>query len=86
MRLQAIKLAFFKLFYFQEKQANTKAKIEERKRNLLDLSHRILEVTIQQEVQRKAGLAIQTEEEQLRAQLEALNNQLRAPTQFRGAV
>ena len=51
---------------------------------MLDLSHRILEVTIGQEVQRKAGLAIQTEEEQLRAQLEALNNQLRAPTQFRG--
>jgi len=70
----------------QEKQANTKAKIEERKRNLLDLSHRILEVTIGQEVQRKAGLAIQTEEEQLRAQLEALNNQLRAPTQFRGRL
>jgi len=70
----------------QEKQANTRAKIEERKRNLLELSHRILEVTIQQEIQRKAGLAIQTEEEQLRAQLEALNNQLRAPTQFRGRL
>ena len=70
--------------FLQEKQANTRAKIEERKRNLLELSHRILEVTIQQEIQRKAGLAIQTEEEQLRAQLEALNNQLRAPTQFRG--
>jgi len=41
---------------------------------------------VQQEVQRKAGLAIQTEEEQLRAQLEALNNQLRAPTQFRGKM
>ena len=53
---------------------------------MLDLSHRILEVTIGQEVQRKAGLAIQTEEEQLRAQLEALNNQLRAPTQFRGIL
>jgi len=43
-----------------------------------------LEVIIQQEIQRKSGLAIQTEEEQLRTQLEALNNQLRAPTQFRG--
>ena len=43
-----------------------------------------MEVIIQQEIQRKSGLAIQTEEEQLRTQLEALNNQLRAPTQFRG--
>ena len=48
------------------------------------MSHRVLEVIIQQEIQRKSGLAIQTEEEQLRTQLEALNNQLRAPTQFRG--
>ena len=39
---------------------------------------------IAQEVARKSGMAIQTEEEQLRAQLEALNNQLRAPHQFRG--
>ena len=39
---------------------------------------------IAQEVQRKSGMAIQTEEEQLRAQLEALNNQIRAPQQFRG--
>merc|ERR1711935_327068 len=41
---------------------------------------------IQQEIQRKCGLAIQTEEEQLRTQVEALNNQLRAPTQFRGRI
>ena len=50
------------------------------------MSHRVLEVIIQQEIQRKSGLAIQTEEEQLRTQLEALNNQLRAPTQFRGLL
>jgi len=68
----------------QDKQATTRSKIEERKRRILDLSHRVLEVIIQQEIQRKSGLAIQTEEEQLRTQLEALNNQLRAPTQFRG--
>ena len=45
---------------------------------------RLLKVIIQQEIQRKSGLAIQNEEEQLRTQLEALNNQLQAPTQFRG--
>jgi len=70
----------------QDKQATTRSKIEERKRRILDLSHRVLEVIIQQEIQRKSGLAIQTEEEQLRTQLEALNNQLRAPTQFRGRI
>ena len=71
---------------FQDKQATTRSKIEERKRRILELSHRVLEVIIQQEIQRKSGLAIQTEEEQLRTQLEALNNQLRAPTQFRGEI
>ena len=70
----------------QDKQATTRSKIEERKRRILELSHRVLEVIIQQEIQRKSGLAIQTEEEQLRTQLEALNNQLRAPTQFRGEI
>lgn len=68
----------------QERRANTQSKIQERKRKLLELSHKILEVIIAQEVQRKSGMAIQTEEEQLSAQLEALNNQLRAPQQFRG--
>ena len=52
----------------------------------MELSRRVLNVIIQQEIQRKSGLAIQTEEEQLRTQLEALNNQLRAPTQFRGQI
>ena len=75
---------FYELF--QDKQATTRSKIEERKRRILELSHRVLEVIIQQEIQRKSGLAIQTEEEQLRTQLEALNNQLRAPTQFRGEI
>ena len=68
----------------QERRANTQSKIQERKRKLLELSHKILEVIIAQEVQRKSGMAIQTEEEQLSAQFEALNNQLRAPQQFRG--
>jgi len=70
----------------QDKQATTRSKIEERKRRILELSRRVLNVIIQQEIQRKSGLAIQTEEEQLRTQLEALNNQLRAPTQFRGRI
>ncbi|CBY08098.1 unnamed protein product [Oikopleura dioica] len=70
----------------QERRANTQSKIQERKRKLLELSHKILEVIIAQEVQRKSGMAIQTEEEQLSAQLEALNNQLRAPQQFRGRL
>jgi len=70
----------------QERRANTQSKIQERKRKLLELSHKILEVIIAQEVQRKSGMAIQTEEEQLSAQFEALNNQLRAPQQFRGRL
>merc|ERR1711935_391597 len=70
----------------QDKQATTRSKIEERKRRVVELSRRVLSVILQQEIQRKSGLAIQTEEEQLRTQVEALNNQLRAPTQFRGRI
>ena len=87
MCLDLVRDKFSSLILFkklQERRANTQSKIQERKRKLLELSHKILEVIIAQEVQRKSGMAIQTEEEQLSAQFEALNNQLRAPQQFRG--
>ena len=38
---------------------------------------------VKQEVYRKMGLAIQADEEHLRVQLEALQAELNAPTQFK---
>ncbi|XP_014680788.1 PREDICTED: nucleoporin p54-like [Priapulus caudatus] len=45
-----------------------------------------LDVMIRQEVARKQGYAIQVDEEQLRDQLEAIQNELNAPTQFKGRL
>lgn len=38
---------------------------------------------IRQEIARKQGYAIQADEEQLRVQLEGIQNELNAPTQFK---
>ncbi|XP_057183596.1 nucleoporin p54 isoform X1 [Triplophysa rosa] len=70
----------------QVNQATTTAKITQYKRKLMDLSHRVLQVLIKQEVQRKSGYAIQLDEEHLRVQLETIQCELNAPTQFKGRL
>ncbi|CAL1567651.1 unnamed protein product [Knipowitschia caucasica] len=70
----------------QKDQATTVAKIAQYKRNLMDLSHRVLQVLIKQEIQRKSGYAIQVDEEHLRVQLDTIQSELNAPTQFKGRL
>ncbi|EHB05835.1 Nucleoporin p54, partial [Heterocephalus glaber] len=53
---------------------------------LMDLSHRTLQVLIKQEIQRKSGYAIQADGEQLRVQLDTIQCELNAPTQFKGRL
>ncbi|XP_062867847.1 nucleoporin p54 isoform X2 [Trichomycterus rosablanca] len=70
----------------QKNQATTEAKIAQYKRKLMDLSHRVLQVLIRQEIQRKSGYAIQVDEEHLRVQLDTIQSELNAPTQFKGRL
>ncbi|KAI4895421.1 hypothetical protein NFI96_024319, partial [Prochilodus magdalenae] len=70
----------------QKNQATTVAKIAQYKRKLMDLSHRVLQVLIRQEIQRKSGYAIQMDEEHLRVQLDTIQSELNAPTQFKGRL
>ncbi|XP_072228469.1 nucleoporin p54 isoform X5 [Leuresthes tenuis] len=70
----------------QKNQATTVAKIAQYKRKLMDLSHRVLQVLIKQEIQRKSGYAIQVDEEHLRVQLDTIQTELNAPTQFKGRL
>ncbi|XP_029025927.1 nucleoporin p54 isoform X2 [Betta splendens] len=70
----------------QQNQATTVAKIAQYKRKLMDLSHRVLQVLIKQEIQRKSGYAIQVDEEHLRVQLDTIQSELNAPTQFKGRL
>ncbi|XP_077332632.1 nucleoporin p54 isoform X2 [Lithobates pipiens] len=70
----------------QKNQATTVAKLAQYKRKLLELSHRVLQVLIKQEIQRKSGFAIQAEEEHLRVQLDTIQSELNAPTQFKGRL
>ncbi|XP_023563464.1 nucleoporin p54 isoform X1 [Octodon degus] len=70
----------------QKNQTTSMAKIAQYKRKLMDLSHRTLQVLIKQEIQRKSGYAIQADEEQLRVQLDTIQSELNAPTQFKGRL
>lgn len=45
-----------------------------------------LQVLIKQEIQRKSGYAIQVDEEHLRVQLDTIQSELNAPTQFKVSV
>uniref|UniRef100_A0A4W2H187 Nucleoporin Nup54 alpha-helical domain-containing protein n=1 Tax=Bos indicus x Bos taurus TaxID=30522 RepID=A0A4W2H187_BOBOX len=67
----------------QKNQTTTMAKIAQYKRKLMDLSQRTLQVLIKQEIPRKSGYAIQADEEQLRVQLDTIQGELNAPTQFK---
>lgn len=42
-----------------------------------------VQVLIKQEIQRKSGYAIQVDEEHLRVQLDTIQSELNAPTQFK---
>ncbi|XP_013380711.1 nucleoporin p54 [Lingula anatina] len=70
----------------QRNLANMVARTEQYKRKHLELGHRVLQVMVRQEIYRKLGYAIQADEEQLRVQLEALQGELNAPTQFKGRL
>ena len=70
----------------QRNQTNMMTKLEQYKRKHLELSHRTLRVIVQQEIYRKLGYAIQADEEQLRVQLETIQAELSAPTQFKGRL
>lgn len=51
------------------------------------LSHFLFwQVLIKQEIQRKSGYAIQVDEEHLRVQLDTIQSELNAPTQFKVSV
>ena len=53
---------------------------------ILRLPNKIILFFLFQEMTRKLGFTIQLEEEKLRIQLEALQSQLSAPTQFKGRL
>lgn len=44
------------------------------------------QVLIKQEIQRKSGYAIQVDEEHLRVQLDTIQSELNAPTQFKVSI
>lgn len=70
----------------QKRHQDAQAKMKEVKRRQLELGHRILHVIVKQEESRKVGFTIQPEEERLRIQLEALQSEISAPTQFKGRL
>lgn len=45
-----------------------------------------VQVLIKQEIHRKSGYAIQVDEEHLRVQLDTIQSELNAPTQFKASV
>lgn len=65
---------------------NTKSKIDLHRRKYLELSHRLLQVIIMQEIVRKSGLALQPDEENLRVKLENFVQKLNAPMKYRGRL
>lgn len=70
----------------KKKQANSVARIGELKQKYAQLHHRLLKIIVKQEVTRKVGMALQPEEEMLRARLEALLGQLALPSQFKAQL
>ncbi|KAJ3030164.1 UNVERIFIED_CONTAM: hypothetical protein HDU68_009941 [Siphonaria sp. JEL0065] len=64
----------------------TVVKLEECKRRHVELSHRVLSMMRTVEVLRNKGYPIRSEEEALRARLEAMSTQFKKPAHFRGRV
>ncbi|XP_012253985.2 nuclear pore complex protein Nup54 [Athalia rosae] len=70
----------------QRQHIATQARLKEHRRTLLELQHRVLQVLVRQEITRKVGLALQSEEEVLTNRFEAMHSQISAPTQFKGRI
>ncbi|GLV43779.1 Nucleoporin 54kD [Carabus blaptoides fortunei] len=70
----------------KRRHATSVAHITEQKRKLLELQHRVLQILARQEVTRKAGIALQPEEELLKGQLQNMQTQISVPTQFKGRL
>ncbi|KFB44965.1 AGAP006031-PA-like protein [Anopheles sinensis] len=70
----------------KQRHMNTTAKIAEHRRNLAELSHRILRVIVKQESTRTMGLVLSPEEEMIRSKLENMHALVSTPTQFRGRL
>lgn len=70
----------------KKKHAASIAQIAEQKQKFLQLQHRVLKILVKQESTRNLGLALQPQEELLKARLESMNLQLNMPTQFRGKI
>uniref|UniRef100_A0A182IPA6 Nucleoporin Nup54 alpha-helical domain-containing protein n=1 Tax=Anopheles atroparvus TaxID=41427 RepID=A0A182IPA6_ANOAO len=70
----------------KQRHVNTTAKVAEHRRNLAELSHRILRVIVKQESTRTMGLMLSPEEELIRSKLENMHALVSTPTQFRGRL
>ncbi|XP_018334556.1 probable nucleoporin Nup54 [Agrilus planipennis] len=70
----------------KSKHTASLAQIAEMKQKFLALQHRTLRILVKQECTRKVGMALQPEEEMLRARLEAMHAQLGIPNQYRGLL
>lgn len=70
----------------KRRNAEAAAALAERMQQAAQLAHRVLRILVRQEAVRKVGVALSPEEEALRCQLEALQAQLNAPTQFKGRL
>lgn len=66
--------------------AQMKAKLEECKRRNVTLGNRTLKTMIWQEIKRKKGFPILAEEDELRVKLESIQNELNAPTKYKGCL
>ncbi|XP_077354272.1 nucleoporin p54 [Festucalex cinctus] len=81
-----VDIVFNDLSELQKNQATAMAKIAQYKRKLMDLSHRVLQVLVKQEIQRKRGYATQVDEEHLREQLGTIQSELNDPTQIKARL
>ncbi|KAL1489308.1 hypothetical protein ABEB36_014231 [Hypothenemus hampei] len=70
----------------KKRHANSTSQISDLKQKFLELQHRILRVLVKQESTRKAGMALQPEEEILKGRLELLYAQLNGPKQIKGQI
>ncbi|XP_031840662.1 nuclear pore complex protein Nup54 isoform X2 [Nomia melanderi] len=70
----------------QRQHTAIQARLKEHRRTLLELQHRVLQVLVRQEITRKVGLSLQSEEEVLTHRFEAMHSQISAPTQFKGRI
>ncbi|XP_076674726.1 nuclear pore complex protein Nup54 isoform X2 [Andrena cerasifolii] len=70
----------------QRQHTAIQARLKEHRRTLLELQHRVLQVLVRQEISRKVGLSLQSEEEVLTRRFEVMHSQISAPTQFKGRI